>query len=312
MQAAPLPLLLIILTAVVAGAKAAIPTNGTLSDDYIKHSAEEKQKELFDLVSYNKTSSQFPEEGPRLYHWLFCTNLESIMNLESDIRPPSAGTTKRIHSVGSTAKAKYESIGDHTYTGLFNEGSPHAMVRLSLAAPSDASQTTPGIAVKFFRDGIKSANFMAMYRLEGQEGDQKDNFFLNNFSNHVLPPTELKLKLLSDQFEKVAQSTMVGLSDIAKYTHAGEEVSNVKVPYKLLLIPNQELKEQMNKIVLEEPDASLTEHLSRIDSDTTLYEVHALETPTSEPELIGKLSITSKLTSSAFGDKELFFQHQEM
>ena len=150
---------------------------------------------------------------------------------------------------------------------------------------------------------------------KGQKRDQKDNFFLNNFTNHVLSPIELKLKVLSDQFEKVAQSAMVGLSDIAKYTNAGEEVSNnvkVHVPYKLWLVPNQELKEQMNQIILEEPDASLTDRLSRIDSDTTLYEVHALETPTSEAELIGKLSITSKLTSSVFGDKELLFQHQDM
>jgi len=280
----------------------------------LSDTAEEKQRKLFKLVTHDKTSGQFPKVGLDILRWFFYQDRSYVMDHDSDVRPPSAGD-KRIHSIGSTATAKYESIGNHSYTGIFQQGSPHAMVRLSLAKASDDDQTSPGIAVKFFRNGMKSANFMAMYRLEGQKGPHKSNFFLNDFSNHVLPPTKVGLKLLGDQFEKVAPSTMVGLSDIAtEYTSTGKEVvsSDVKVPYKLILRPDIGLKEEMNVIIGKEPDSTLTDHLSHINSDATLYEVYALETPKSEAEHIGRLSLTEKLTSSRFGDNELFFQHQSM
>ena len=55
------------------------------------------------------------------------------------------------------------------FTGLFATGTPFGLIRASLAtAPSPDSPEsviTPGIAIKLFRDGVHSANFMAMYSL---------------------------------------------------------------------------------------------------------------------------------------------------
>ncbi len=58
-----------------------------------------------------------------------------------------------------------------------------------------------GISLKFFRDGIKSSNFMAMYSLEGQ---QSFNFFAHDLTNHVPelgPSAPFKLKQLRNSFK---------------------------------------------------------------------------------------------------------------
>ena len=74
-----------------------------------------------------------------------------------------------IHSVGTVAKVKLESSGVHSYTGIF-KGANHGIVRLSLAKEPDTegTNTAPGMALKFLRDGKDSANLVAMYSVAGQ------------------------------------------------------------------------------------------------------------------------------------------------
>ena len=43
-------------------------------------------------------------------------------------------------------------------------------------------RTAPGMGLKFLRDGMDSANLLAMFAVEGQESW---NFFKNDFSNHI-------------------------------------------------------------------------------------------------------------------------------
>ena len=57
------------------------------------------------------------------------------------------------------------------YTGLFKTGSKFGLIRASLAAKPPQkkgdSTTVPGVAVKFFREGLyTSVNFMAMFSLQ--------------------------------------------------------------------------------------------------------------------------------------------------
>ena len=56
--------------------------------------------------------------------------------------------------------------------------------RLSLALEPDTEKlnTAPGMGLKFLRDGVDSANLVAMYSVDGQESW---NFFKNDFSNHI-------------------------------------------------------------------------------------------------------------------------------
>merc|ERR1711887_164922 len=103
---------------------------------------------------------------------------------------------KYIHTVGVVGKVEWRSVGDHPYTGIF-QGASQGIIRLSLARePSPTSNnTTPGLGLKFLRDGADSANLVAMYSVDGQESW---NFFKNDFTNHIGPggpaliPLEIK------------------------------------------------------------------------------------------------------------------------
>jgi len=61
-------------------------------------------------------------------------------------------------------KARWESVGEHQYTGIFRSGGDTGFARLSTSAPvnedvdSEEEKMTPTIAVKFLRDHIDSAN----------------------------------------------------------------------------------------------------------------------------------------------------------
>lgn len=52
--------------------------------------------------------------------------------------------------------------------------------------------------------------------------------------------------------------------------------------------------------------------LAKIPSGTLLYKVYALSQPNTEKVHIGDLVMTSEFTSSYFGDRYLFFKHQDV
>ena len=122
---------------------------------------------------------------------------------------------KLIHSVGVVATAEWRSGGDHGYTGVFT-GSQHVIIRMSLATPPDPQQlkTTPGIALKFLRDGVASGNMVAMFSVDGQESW---NFFKNNFTNHIPSFQSPALFPLGVKFATASRNIQqVGLSDMAR------------------------------------------------------------------------------------------------
>lgn len=85
---------------------------------------------------------------------------------------------KYVHTVGNVAKCKYVPSGvNHNYTGIFEGGSDHCIIRLSTAAEPNAVNRTspqealgnfiPGVAIKFLRDGVHSGNMVFMYSAGG-------------------------------------------------------------------------------------------------------------------------------------------------
>ena len=122
---------------------------------------------------------------------------------------------KFIHSVGVVATAEWRSLGSHGYTGVFT-GTENVIVRLSLAATLDPQElkTTPGMALKFLRDGMDSGNMVAMFSVDGQ---QSWNFFKNNFTNHIPPLDGLALAPLGAKFSTATKNIgQVGLSNMAR------------------------------------------------------------------------------------------------
>jgi hypothetical protein len=104
--------------------------------------------------------------------------------------------------VGSIAKVKWVSTGDHPYTGVF-KGSDQAYARLSLAREPNPKKltTTPGMGLKFLRDGVDSGDMVAMI---GVDGHDSWNFFKDDFSNHIPQSSVSLLPLL----KKFSASTM--------------------------------------------------------------------------------------------------------
>ena len=104
--------------------------------------------------------------------------------------------------------------------------------------------------------------------------------------------------------------TMVGVSDIAKYSVGGKEESDFNFPCALFFKPNSVLTAKFKGI---SPLTPLNDYMSKVTPGTMLYEVWAKESPrTAEKVLIGKVTTKSELISSEYGDKELFFQHQDI
>jgi len=84
----------------------------------------------------------------------------------SDTMPE--GRKKVTHPVGLTAKMEFIPTKDTPYTGMFR-GAKHVIMRISDVTQPDpeVAKTAPGHGVKLLRDGMASANWFAMFNLDG-------------------------------------------------------------------------------------------------------------------------------------------------
>ena len=105
---------------------------------------------------------------------------------------------KTIHAQGVTGKIVWESLGPHSYTGMFT-GADSGFIRMSVAKPVDTKtpNLAPGMGIKLLRDNADSANFVAMFGVDGQDDL---NWFANDFSNHIPDPKSIALKPLEARF----------------------------------------------------------------------------------------------------------------
>ncbi len=84
---------------------------------------------------------------------------------------------KFFHSVGNVAKVKFIPVENTAgFTGIFKDGADYGLIRLSLSKKPNLEKSTPegavdnyvpGFGLKFLRDGIPSANIVAMYSVNG-------------------------------------------------------------------------------------------------------------------------------------------------
>ena len=144
-----------------------------------------------------------------------------------------AGRSKYIHSVGSVCPFVVK-MEDSPFTGIFQTGEAHGMIRLGSAAGiDDYSGVTPGGGVKFFRSGRSSANFAILNQL-GPIVDNNYNFMAVPLFNHIPDNVPAKLIPVAMKFCQ-AQScpTKLGLSDVCRYDQEGNEVDEVVFPFKV-------------------------------------------------------------------------------
>lgn len=148
---------------------------------------------------------------------------------------PDGGRTKYIHSVGVVAQIEWVAEPNQPYTGLFR-GGENGFMRFSAAKSYDTSKPaaenfTPGFAIKMFRDGTYSGNFVAMFSVDGQDSW---NPLKKVFSNHIGSASGLALKLLSKKFATVTKYIQeVGFSDFSQWDAQGKTESSVNFPFQL-------------------------------------------------------------------------------
>jgi len=285
-------------------------TNPVNTEEYLGLSAAEKKARIMEKVMEDTNSAD----------WLTSLQVAGIFTermcptfLEKGDQMPwekklvfYGHRQKYIHSVGVVGTGEWRSVGDHGYTGVFT-GSQNVIMRMSLASQPDPDKlkTTPGIALKFLRDGLESGNMVAMFSVDGQ---QSWNFFRNNITNHIPPLDSLALAPLGTKFATATRNIgQVGLSDMARFAESGSESSPPVFPFSLNFVPTGEIS------FPDEYVQSFTADLMTIPSGSTLYKVYALDKPVElggTETHIADLVLSTSLTTSKWGDQHLFFRHQ--
>jgi len=307
----------VLLIALVVGLACAADYHG---DDWQKQSAVQKKNALWAEVTGDTTPGSFPnalEAGV-----LFVESMDTSFDSAADDMPYNdyldlIRRKKLIHSVGTIAQAKWVSTGNHPYTGVF-KGADNLFIRFSSAQPvAPNDNMTPGISLKFIRDGVKSANLMAMYSLSGQKSM---NFFAHDLTNHVPNlggDISLPQKALLRAFKKASKwPTMLALSDMASYDQKGNKVAQPQFPFRLVFSPNP----SVTAMFPETGNGDFPTDTQQLKAGTAVYDVLAEDKPDennlhyekSKPVKIGQIILTGVATSTNFGDKLLFFQHQRM
>jgi len=238
------------------------------------------------------------------------SDLKPTFDAPGDTLPK--GRTKYIHPTGNVAKAEFISEGNHPYTGVF-KGAKNVLVRVSVAKSystkdkspkGGASNFTPGMGMKFLRDGVESANLVAMEAVYGQESW---NVFKKNWSNHfeAQPTSDFALKALMLKFRYTqANASYVGLKNLSQYTEKGVSEPNRRYPFKLTFKPTSAVTSFPDNYVED-----FRETLKTIPKNTTIFDVYAIDEPGCNEQRIGSIKITSSFTTSMFGDVNLFFRH---
>jgi hypothetical protein len=115
-------------------------------------------------------------------------------------------------------------------------------------------------------------------------------------------------KALAAKFSTVTNYVSTsGLRDLATYGEDGKLVPTPKYPFNLIFRPRSEI----NKKFPENYKENYTEQLKKIEPETLLYDVYAIDQPGCDEKLIGYIKLISKLRTSNWGDQFLFFRHQK-
>jgi len=229
------------------------------------------------------------------------------------------GRQKTIHGIGVVCSFKMENAPESPYTGLFEPGQQKGFIRMGSAVDYSNGGLTPGLGLKFARTGIHSGNYVALHSLDF---GQSWNFFASNLSNHIPPPSGFQQDVLVKKFNQASNCpTQVGLSDMAMYSQDGTKHDSPKFPFKLFLVPSQEVQTPATKKTVDEVNAEM----EAFPVGTTLYTVYAcgkaaddetkptdggVEKACAASLKLGAMVTTQKCTSSGYGDKTFHIRHQ--
>lgn len=224
--------------------------------------------------------------------------LSETFDHTSDFMP--RGRTKIIHGSGSVGIATWQTVSHSPFSGLYSDTTACALVRLSLAAKTQTFGVTPALAIKIFIDGQPSQNLQLMHSLNGQ--GTNTNFFAHTFTNHLPAPRGFIFNALNLALAVTGRDLRrVDVDHVSRVTVSGARVAGV-APRQLAAVPLVSLPSNSRN--------DFRADLATIPAGTALYAIHGLDSA-GVWQNIGTLTLDSTLVASEFGDKNLFFRHQQ-
>jgi hypothetical protein len=173
--------------------------------------------------------------------------------------------------------------------------------------PGTASPLTPGLGLKFLRDGHDSANLVAAPSLEGQPDNW--NFLAHSFTTTLVSerPSSFVSQLVNARFATATKYVQaVGLQDVAARDQHGTRVETPRFPYLLRFQPvvDTTFPTKFGGYL------QYVDQLANIPSDTRLFDVYAQDQPHATEHLLGTVHLVGNLRRSKWADERLFFRHQ--
>ena len=153
----------------------------------------------------------------------------------SDTMPPNR--IKKTHPVGIHSKIEVIAHPDQPYTGMF-KGVKHGIMRISETTYTDPKNqmTNPGFGIKFLRDGMSSANILAMFHFDGQTSW---NFFKNRWTTILREPKN-KCRRYTIGMHLAAVTDHPGATsvmEVAEFDQDGNKEENPHWPMQLEFEP---------------------------------------------------------------------------
>lgn len=255
----------------------------------------------------------------------------------SDENPPNAA--KVIHTFGSAALVRFVAAGNTGFTGMFEKGAAHAVIRLSIVA--DWTQPCkggtdlnfdgclkPSLAFKMLRDDDYSSNLVAQINLGDGVGWNFD-FFKFQHATLLPQPSGLGASVVKSIFKHASAEDEihgVGLKELASDgSNARQNPSQIKDPEVLFFVPSNEVAGKFSNDLHD-----VRHDFKAIQRGTKLYDVFSVSfedsrcSPGGEPviwdelgrdcpkKFMGYVETTSRFVASAYEDHRLFFQHERL
>ena len=171
---------------------------------------------------------------------------------------------------------------------------------------SEKPKIKPTIAVKMLRDHIDSANALANFGTD--PGLFSYNFFDGDLVSNINAERPAKLLILSHKLKEATDFTRtVGHFDFAKFEQDGTEVDEPQFPFQLRYEPTGDIN-----FPADTYDITLFEQFSKIEAESVLYKVFAMDKPNGTEKHIANVVLEGQLVTSKWADEKMFFRHGRM
>ena len=244
--------------------------------------------------------------GPELQS-MFDQDMNLTYDTISDTMP--VDRVKKSHPVGIHSKIELIAHPDQPYTGMFR-GAKHGIMRISETSMTVPTRlkTAPGHAIKLLRDGMPSANWLAMFSFDGQTSF---NFFKNRWTTHLREPQNECARETIGKHSAIVTDHIGATSvmELALFDQYGDREKEPHWPFQLEVEPYDVYG------WTDEYQNDFQDQLEVIPSNTVMFKVFGYDEPPEnggKAHMIGWITSRSDQISSFWGDTQLFFQHHKM